>query len=398
MVTSRKIAAELCDEKRFTKFVVGGLEKMKPVIGDGLFTAQSDDPKWAIAHRILVPLFGQMKVRDMFDDMKDVCEQMCLKWARFGEDQPLDVCKNFTALTLDTISLCTIDYRFNSFYSGEYEENPFVEGVIGTMTDAFTQSNLPDFVNNWIRFRAMAKFKRHAENLRRTTEELIQRRRQDPVDRKDLLSTMLNAHDPKTGQKLSDELVVDNLLTFLIAGHETTSSLLSFCFYYLLENPDVLRKAQAEVDEQIGNDDITVDHLQKLPWIEAILRETLRLRDPGPGFYLKPLNDDVLDGKYFVKKDQPIFIVFDSVHRDTETYGPDANEFKPERMTQKLFDKLPQCAWKPFGNGARACIGRPFAWQQSLLASLSISSFSGHFKHTSSMVFETTDNMVRSDI
>lgn len=269
MVTSRKVAAELCDERRFTKFVVGGLEKMKPVVGDGLFTAQSDDPKWAIAHRILVPLFGQMKVRDMFDDMKDICEQMCLKWARFGEGHPLDVCKNFTTLTLDTISLCTIDYRFKSFYLGENDENPFVDGVIETMTDAFTQSNLPDFVNNWIRCRAMASFKRHAENLRRTTEEIIKRRREDPVDRNDLLSTMLNAKDPKTGEKLSDELVVDNLLTFLIAGHETTSSLLSFCVYYLLENPDILRKAQAEIDERIGADDTNVEHLQKLLWIEA---------------------------------------------------------------------------------------------------------------------------------
>ncbi|RDK46069.1 cytochrome P450 [Aspergillus phoenicis ATCC 13157] len=367
MVTSRRIAEELCDETRFCKLVAGGLEKMKPVVGDGLFTAQSDDPKWAIAHRILMPLFGTMKIREMFNDMKDICEQMCLKWARLGESFPLDVCKNFTTLTLDTISLCTIDYRFNSFYR-DGKEDPFVEGVIAVMTDAFTQSNLPDFVNNWFRHKAMADFHDHAQNLRRRTEEIIQERRRSPVERNDLLNAMLTAVDPKTGERLSDQSVVDNLLTFLIAGHETTSSLLSFCFYYLLENPDVLQKARDEVDQVIGDGPMMVEHLQKLPYIESILRETLRLRDPGPGFYLKPLKDDILDGKYYVKKDQPIFIVFDSVHRDPETYGSDANNFRPSRMSQENFEKLPPCAWKPFGNGVRSCIGRPFAWQQSLLA------------------------------
>lgn len=368
MVTSREIAHELCDETRFCKLPGGALDKMKEVVGDGLFTAETANPKWAIAHRIVTPLFGTMRIRGMFDDMKDICEQMCLRWARFGPDEPLNVCDNMTKLTLDTIALCTIDYRFNSFYRENGATHPFAAAVVDVMTESFAQSNLPDFVNNYVRFRAMAKFKRQAAELRRQTEELIAARRQNPVDRDDLLNAMLNAKDPKTGDGLSPESIVDNLLTFLIAGHETTSSLLSFCFYYLLENPDVLCKVQQEVDTVVGSDTITVDHLSNMPYLEAVLRETLRLRDPGPGFYVKPLKDDVVAGKYAVKKDQPLFIVFDSVHRDESTYGADADEFRPERMLKDSFDKLPPCAWKPFGNGVRACVGRPFAMQQAMLA------------------------------
>ncbi|KAF5962768.1 Fum6p, partial [Fusarium bulbicola] len=368
MVTSRKIAQELCDETRFCKLPGGALDKIKQVVGDGLFTAETSNPKWAIAHRIVTPLFGTMRIRGMFDDMKDICEQMCLRWARFGPDEPLNVCDNMTKLTLDTIALCTIDYRFNSFYRENGSTNPFAEAVVDVMTESFDQSNLPDFVNNYVRFRSMAKFKRQAAELRRQTEDLIAARRQNPVDRDDLLNAMLSAKDPKTGQGLGPESIVDNLLTFLIAGHETTSSLLSFCFYYLLENPDVLRKVQQEVDTVLGSDTITVDHLSNMPYLEAVLRETLRLRDPGPGFYVKPLRDDVVAGKYAVKKDQPLFIVFDSVHRDESTYGADADEFCPERMLKDSFDKLPPCAWKPFGNGVRACVGRPFAMQQAMLA------------------------------
>ncbi|KAG4273108.1 hypothetical protein FPRO04_09945 [Fusarium proliferatum] len=368
MVTSREIAHELCDESRFCKLPGGALDKMKEVVGDGLFTAETSNPKWAIAHRIVTPLFGTMRIRGMFDDMKDICEQMCLRWARFGPDEPLNVCDNMTKLTLDTIALCTIDYRFNSFYRENGATHPFAAAVVDVMTESFTQSNLPDFVNNYVRFRAMAKYKRQAAELRRQTEELIAARRQNPVDRDDLLNAMLNAKDPRTGDGLSPESIVDNLLTFLIAGHETTSSLLSFCFYYLLENPDVLRKVQQEVDTVVGSDTFTVEHLSNMPYLEAVLRETLRLRDPGPGFYVKPLKDDVVAGKYAVKKDQPLFIVFDSVHRDESTYGADADEFCPERMLKDSFDKLPPCAWKPFGNGVRACVGRPFAMQQAMLA------------------------------
>ncbi|RBQ74718.1 hypothetical protein FVER14953_00317 [Fusarium verticillioides] len=368
MVTSREIAQELCDETRFCKLPGGALDVMKAVVGDGLFTAETSNPKWAIAHRIITPLFGAMRIRGMFDDMKDICEQMCLRWARFGPDEPLNVCDNMTKLTLDTIALCTIDYRFNSFYRENGAAHPFAEAVVDVMTESFDQSNLPDFVNNYVRFRAMAKFKRQAAELRRQTEELIAARRQNPVDRDDLLNAMLSAKDSKTGEGLSPESIVDNLLTFLIAGHETTSSLLSFCFYYLLENPHVLRRVQQEVDTVVGSDTITVDHLSNMPYLEAVLRETLRLRDPGPGFYVKPLKDEVVAGKYAVNKDQPLFIVFDSVHRDQSTYGADADEFRPERMLKDGFDKLPPCAWKPFGNGVRACVGRPFAMQQAMLA------------------------------
>lgn len=369
MVVGRKVAEELCDETRFCKLPGGAIGRMRRVVGHGLFTAETADPRWASAHRVITPLFGPMRIRAMMEDMKDICEQMCLRWARFGPDTPIDVCPDMTKLTLDTIALCTVDYRFNSFYKVQGVEDPFAEAVVNLMTEALVQSNLPDWVNNWVRFRSMNKFNRQADELRHAIQQLIQARRDNPVDRDDLLNAMLTHPDPKTGQRLSDESVVDNLLTFFIAGHETTSSLLSFCFYYLLEHPDVLRKAQAEVDAVVGDNSMAVEHLQKLPYLEAIVRETLRLRDPGPGFYVKPLRDDVLAGKYPVKKDQPIFIVFDSVHRDQEVYGDDADEFRPERMSQDKFDKLPPCAWKPFGNGMRACIGRPFALQQAMLVS-----------------------------
>jgi cytochrome P450/NADPH-cytochrome P450 reductase len=98
----------------------------------------------------------------------------------------------------------------------------------------------------------MDKFNRQADSLRHAIEKLVEERRKNPVKRDDLLNAMLSHEDPKTGKRLDDVSIVDNLLTFFIAGHETTSSLLSFCFYYLLEHADILHKARAEVDAVLG--------------------------------------------------------------------------------------------------------------------------------------------------
>jgi cytochrome P450/NADPH-cytochrome P450 reductase len=120
----------------------------------------------------------------------------------------------------------------------------------------------------------------------------------------------------------------------------------------------------------IGKGPITVDHLTKLPYLNAVLRESLRLSPTAPSVGLTAKKDTVLDGKYAVKAGAPIVALFPMVHRDPVAYGEDAEEFRPERMLDEEFERrnteFPNC-WKPFGNGMRACIGRPFAWQEALL-------------------------------
>jgi cytochrome P450/NADPH-cytochrome P450 reductase len=150
--------------------------------------------------------------------------------------------------------------------------------------------------------------------------------------------------------------------------------MLSFLFYYLLKSPNAYKKAQEEVDTVIGKRKITVEDMSKLPYITAVMRETLRLKPTAPMIALHPhptknQEDPVTlgDGKYVLNKDETIAILLTKMHRDPKVYGPDADEFKPERMLDENFEKLPKNAWKPFGNGMRGCIGRPFAWQEALL-------------------------------
>lgn len=173
---------------------------------------------------------------------------------------------------------------------------------------------------------------------------------------------------------------------------------MSFLFFQLMANPHALQEAQREVDEVIGSGPVKIDHLPKLLYITACLRETLRLTPTIPGTVVGPLPDTkenpitIGGGKYFVKPGSKFTMLLAKVQRDPKIYGEDADKFRPERMLDEQFNKLPKNAWKvshprildhlaswltrgllqPFGNGSRACIGRGFAWQEAMLATATL--------------------------
>ncbi|KAF8534914.1 P450 family fatty acid hydroxylase [Trichophaea hybrida] len=369
-ISSVELFEEVCDESRFHKVVTGALETLRNGVGSGLFTAHHGEKDWLIAHRILMPAFGPLKIRDMFDDMHDIASQLVLKWARYGPKHKILATDDFTRLTLDTLSLCAMGYRFNSFYTEEM--HPFVDAMVGYLFESGKRAFRPSIANKLMR-RTNARYDQDIKYMRDLARELVQGRRNNPTDKNDLLNAMINGRDPKTGEGLNDELICNNMITFLIAGHETTSGLLSFTFYNLIKNSAAYRAAQKEVDEVCGKGPITIDHIPKLKYINAVLRETLRLNPTATTFSLAPHSD--LDehpptlgkGKYSLEGVPAVICVLQKIHRDPKVYGADANEFKPERMLDEAFEKLPKAAWKPFGNGMRACIGRPFAWQEAVL-------------------------------
>jgi cytochrome P450/NADPH-cytochrome P450 reductase len=210
------------------------------------------------------------------------------------------------------------------------------------------------------------KYKSNIRFMHETADQLVALRKKSGDLRKDLLGIMLSSKDPVTGEQLSDENIRYQLVTFLIAGHETTSGLLSFAIYGLLKNPDTLHKSREEVDRVLGSNPIQIEHLSKLKYLDMVLKETLRLWPTAPGFFLHPLEDTVIGGKYSVKKDNLLIVNNSALHRDTKVWREDVEDFKPERFEN--FEKLPNNCYKPFGNGQRACIGRPFALQEATIA------------------------------
>ncbi|OTA65736.1 cytochrome P450 [Hypoxylon sp. EC38] len=366
-VTTHALVDEVCDEKRFKKVPNNVLREIREGLHDGLFTAKLEEPNWGIAHRVLMPAFGPMGIRNMFDEMKDIGSQLALKWARQGPQKRINAPEDFTRLTLDTIALCSMGFRFNSFYSDKM--HPFVDSMVKFLLECGRRSQRPPLPSILYRNRDKV-FQHHISVLRETAETVLKERVANPTnERKDLLTAMLKGRDSLTGQKISDESIIDNLITFLVAGHETTSGTLSYAMYRLLKNPEAYRKVQQEVGEVIWKGPITVQHTCKgshISQLFVVLRETLRLDSPIPIFSVSVMEDTLLGGKYPLEKGEFINVLLTKSHLDPTVFE-DPLAFKPERMLDENFNKLPKNSWKPFGNGVRACIGRPFALQEAVL-------------------------------
>ncbi|KAF7538586.1 hypothetical protein G7054_g2820 [Neopestalotiopsis clavispora] len=366
VVSSFDLADDLLDDNRFRKAPMNVLAEIRNGVGDGLFTAHLEEPNWAIAHRVLMPAFGPKGIRDMFDEMHDIASQLVLKWARQGPHQRILVSDDFTRLAMDTLGLCSMGFRFNNFYSEA--EHQFVKAMGDFLSECGRRGQRLPLPQYFFRT-ANDKYAADISILRETAEAVLKERVADQDnERKDLLTAMLRGRDSMTGKKMTDDSIIDNLITFLIAGHETTSGTLSYAMYELLRKPEEYRKVREEVDRVIGTGPVTVEHMTKLPYIEAVLRETLRLDSPIPVLSRRThKGDEMLRGKYLIKEDDACLVLLSKLHVDPAVYD-DPMEFRPERMLSENFNKLPKNAWKPFGHGVRACIGRPFAWQESVLA------------------------------
>ncbi|STD03863.1 Cytochrome P450(BM-3) [Dermatophilus congolensis] len=364
-VSSFKLTDELCDESRFDKRVHGSLENIRSFAGDGLFTAYTGEENWGRAHRILMPAFSPLALRGMFDGMSDIAEQLMLKWERLGPDADIDVVNDFIRLTLDTIALCSFSYRFNSFYSDSL--HPFVNAMVEALNESGQQNRRIPLQNRLM----VVHQRRYAENIRVMKEiagKLITQRQATPLPNgnSDILDTMLKARDPQTGEGLSDENVRYQMVTFLIAGHETTSGLLSFTVYELLRNPQVMATARELVDTVLQGRFPTYEDLSQLGYLDQILRETLRLWPTAPAFALHPYETTLLADQFEIHPDETAMVLTPSLHRDP-TVWEDPERFDPDRFSYERAKDIPANAWKPFGNGQRSCLGRAFALQEAQL-------------------------------
>ncbi|MBX3499413.1 MAG: cytochrome P450 [Alphaproteobacteria bacterium] len=365
IISGHEIIADACDESRFEKYVSGPLKHIRDFAGDGLFTAYNTEPNWAKAHRLLMPAFGPAAMRNYFEDMVDIADQMLTRWERYGPGTPVDVVDNMTRLTLDTIALCGFAYRFNSFY--QREMHPFVEAMVRALGEAGSRaSRVP--LQTRLMLMTQRQYDADVRLMMKIVDDLIaERRRLSPDEApRDLLGLMLTAKDPVTGDRLDDDNIRFQLITFLIAGHETTSGLLSFTTHLLLEHPEVLAKARAEVDAVLGDQPPRFEDVGKLVYLDQVLRESLRVWPTAPAFSLWPKDDTTLAGRYPLKKGDVLIVLTPSLHRD-ESVWPDPERFDPDRFAPGAREKIPSHAWLPFGSGVRSCIGRAFAWQEALL-------------------------------
>ena len=368
IASGHELVEELCDETRFDKAVRGSLRRVRAIGGDGLFTGDTQEPNWGKAHNILLPTFSRQAMSNYFPMMLDVANQLCLKWERLNSDDDIDIVHDMTAVALDTIGICGFNYRFNSFYREEY--HPFINALTNTLETCMMQRGLP--FEQQILKKRLAAMEKDVAYMNKLVDDIIAERRSRGGARaeKDLLNYMLDGVDKVTGESLSDENIRYQINTFLIAGHETTSGLMSFTLHFLMNHPEVLEKAYAEVDQVLGRDvsvQPTLKQVNQLTYVNQILLEALRLWPTAPAFSVYPYEDEVIGGKYKLKKGTFTTVLSLMLHRDKTVWGDDPESFNPDNFHRDAVASRPVNAYKPFGNGQRACIGRQFAMQEAVL-------------------------------
>src|SRR3979411_2479413 len=370
IVSGHDLVEELSDEKRFDKAVRGPLRRVRAIAGDGLFTADTTEPNWIKAHNILLQPFGNRAMQSYHPSMVDIAEQLVKKWERLNADEEIDVVHDMTALTLDTIGRCGFDYRFNCFSRRDY--HPFVESLVRSLETIMMTRGLP-LEGLWLKGRRR-DLAQDVAFMNKMVDEIIAERRghaEAAEGKKDMLGAMMTGVDRATGEQLDDVNIRYQINTFLIAGHETTSGLLSCTLYALLKHPDVLKKAYEEVDRVLGPDidaKTTYQQVTQLTYVTQVLKEALRLWPPAPAYGISPLKDETIGGKYKLKKNTFITVLVLALHRDASVWGPNPDAFDPENFSREAEAARPLNAWKPFGNGQRACIGRGFAMHEAALA------------------------------
>ncbi|MFD0004242.1 cytochrome P450 [Streptomyces sp. NPDC127178] len=360
------LVADLADEKRFAKHVGPALENVREFAADGLFTAYNDEPNWARAHDILMPAFALGSMRTYHPVMLKVAQRVLASWDRDARDgRPVDVPDDMTRMTLDTIGLAGFGYDFGSFERAE--PHPFVESMVRCLEWSMNRlARVPGQDHS----AADAAFRDDADYLAQVVDDVIASRAgTDQRDAEDLLGLMLTAEHPKDGSTLDAANIRNQVITFLIAGHETTSGAMSFALYCLAKHPTALRLVQREVDELWGDradPEPTYDEIGKLTYTRQVLNEALRLWPTAAAFSRHALEDTLLGGRIPLRAGQPVTVLAPMLHRQP-VWGDNPELFDPSRFTPEAEAARSVHAFKPFGTGERACIGRQFALHEATM-------------------------------
>ncbi|KAI1177821.1 cytochrome P450 [Nemania sp. FL0916] len=367
-VGSAALAEELCDQKRFRKFVGGPIEEIRQTVHSSLFTAYEEPPEvsWGIHHRIIAPTLSTTALSDHFNEMRDITSELIGVWKGLGSANKIVPLRDLNRLNLETTTYTLFGKRMNGLTG---PEPPAIKAMEDATSEAIMRPTRLSLVN-WLFYGR--KFKSATKTLRAWAADIVKHRKDNPTDRQDVLNILLTGKDPESGKSLTDTEVIDEIVTMPI-GSSTAPCMLTTAILFMLQNPEVVVKAREELNAVIGAGEFQYEHLAQLKYIEAIMRESLRLSFAAPGFNIEPIpkKDDTSPvllggGKYQIAHDQAVIIVLAGVNRDPEVFE-DPLAFRPERMMGESFDRLPLGVKKWFGNGKRECIGKHWAEQSSMV-------------------------------
>ncbi|CAI7747340.1 unnamed protein product [Closterium sp. NIES-53] len=339
------------------------------VMGQGLIPA--DGEVWLTRRRTVAPALHRKYVSTMVSLFSECSQRLCDKLERAADKgQVVEMESLFSRMTLDVIGKAVFNYEFNSLS----KDTGIVEAVYVTLREAEVRST--SLFPYWkipplrVVMPSQRKVSDALTLINGTLNTLIAECKQTvEAEEEEFFEEYLNKEDPSilhflvaSGDDVTSKQLRDDLMTMLIAGHETSAAVLTWAFYLLAQNPSAMAKLQAEVDLVLGDRQPSIEDFKKLRFTTRVINEAMRLYPQPPVLIRRALEDDVLGG-YPIKEGQDIFISVWNLHHSPELWQ-DAEAFRPERWPLDGPDPTEvteNFSYLPFGGGQRKCIGDVFA-------------------------------------
>jgi cytochrome P450 len=340
-------------------------DAMGDLLGEGLLLSEGE--AWERQRNLAQPAFHMQRLAALAPTMTAKTESMLEDWS---DGDTVNVETEMARLTVDIIVSAMFGVDADGATVGRVQES------LEPLGRRFEPKPFRFLVPDWVPTEENREFAAALDELEGVIDDLVARRRGTERDPEaavaeerssdgppmDLLSIIMRAQDrgEQTEQNLRDEM-----MTMLLAGHDTTALTLTYAWYLLSEHPEVERKVHAELEEVLGGDTPTAADARKLEYLERVLLETMRLYPPVYVIFREPKTDVRLAG-YRVPEGSAVMLPQWVVHRSERWYD-DPLEFDPDRWRPERRSERPQYAYFPFGGGPRHCIGRQFSLLEAKL-------------------------------
>ncbi len=319
-----------------------GIERVNVLLGRGLMVSEGD--LWKRQRKMIQPIFHRDVLENFFTLMVKCSEMLLASW------QAKRIAVETINLTAE-MSQATLDFMLYVLFSDDleclvkqYGHNPF---------DIITDESARDLM-----------FARKFRALTKDVIGIVESRREHNRRPYDIVSLLIDVREKKTGQAMPDKLMIDEVLTLVIAGHETTAAALNWTWYLISQHPDVESQLHDELDGVLSGRVPAFDDLAKLIYTRQIIEEAMRLYPPGWLLTRRALGEDEISG-FHVPAGSDVFVSPYIIHRHPE-FWQQPESFKPERFAPEHSNSRPQGAYLAFSMGARNCIGEAMAMYEML--------------------------------
>ena len=329
------------NHKNYTKGV--GLDRVKILLGNGIMTSEGDF--WRRQRYMMQPMFHRRVITEFARVIDQANDRFIDRWeSQAARGESVNVTDDMSALTLDIVLRAVFGSDLDRL-SAEVGGNPFA---------VVTQEPARNLQFAY-KFRSLGKL----------VAALMRRRASEADEHVDFLAMLMSARDKETGDAMSERELIDEVMTLVVAGHETTASALNWTWYLLALHPQVEARLHAEIDAAPVATSPSLAQMEALPYAQQVVNEALRLYPPGWLLSRRALSADVLAG-FEIPPGADVLLSPYLLHRHPR-FWPDPDAFKPERFASENEAERPRFAYMPFAAGPRHCIGETFALYEMLM-------------------------------